>query len=433
MSANNQMEGNSLHDDYAVSQVPMDKRRSLIQTSFVWVGWCVSISAFLAGGIIGGGTTAATGLWAVLLGNLFLVLVASLIGLIGFRTGLSTFMISRIIFGKFGSVITSLLLGILAMGFIGVLLRQFGMGITKLIPSIPLWAAILGFTACVTLTAIYGFKGLTAISLIAAPALWILVTLALVLTIKQSGGIGPIFSAQPDAPISFSTAMGAAIATWVTGAALASDVTRYAKKKSHVVIGALCGYVAGAALFEGASILSAIGVGNPDVVGVLQSLGLLIPGLLILGLALWTTTDNNIYSTALAFTSVAQILNIKLGKTTWVLIASAIALVTAISGIVTQFLVWLQLIGTFIPPFLGIVIAHFWILHRGKNEFEVPENFRLSAFITWLIAIFIAKYSSFDIPAIVGIVSSVIIYPIIGKIMDKNVSISTEKTKSLEV
>ncbi|MEH7255699.1 cytosine permease, partial [Neobacillus niacini] len=81
----------NLLNDYALSKVPEEKRRSALATSFVWVGWCVSLSAFLTGGVIGGGTTAAAGLWAVLLGNLFLVVISSLIGLIGFKTGLSTY------------------------------------------------------------------------------------------------------------------------------------------------------------------------------------------------------------------------------------------------------------------------------------------------------------------------------------------------------
>ncbi|MEH7255200.1 cytosine permease, partial [Neobacillus niacini] len=327
--------------------------------------------------------------------------------------------LSRIIFGRIGSVLTSLLLGILSMGFIGVLLRQFGIGINATFPGIPVWAAIVGFTFCVTFTAIYGFKGLESISYITAPSLWILVSVALYLTARESGGLGAIFEIQPENPIPFATAMGAAIATWITGAALASDITRYAKKPSHVVIGSLVGFIAGVALFEGASVLSAIGIGNPNVVSVLQSLGLIIPGLIVLGFALWNTSDNNIYSSALAFTNVGSILNLKVNKAVWVLITAAIALFTALTGVVAQFLSWLQLIGTFVPPFAGILIAHFWILHRGKSDFHTPAKMRYSPFLAWAISIIIARYSTFEIPAIVGVISAVIIYPILAKLLDR--------------
>lgn len=408
-----------LTHDYTLSEVPAEKRRSLVQTSSVWVGWCISLSAFLAGGIIGGGTTASTGLLAVLMGNLLLVIVASFIGLIGFKTGLTTYSISRIVFGRKGSVVTSLLIGILAMGFIGALLKSFGTAFNALIPAVPAWLAIVLFTCCVTLTAIYGYKGLVFISRIAAPALWIFLAIGLLFTFKDAGSVGAVFSKQPAEPIPFSTAMNAAIAVWITGATMVCDITRYAKKASHVVIGALVGYIGGAAVFEGASVLTAIGVGNPDVVNVMSSLGLLIPGVLILGLALWTTTDNNIYSSSLAFANFGEVVKLNISKTVWVLIAAAIALITALSGLVDQFINVLNFIGAFLPPFAGILITHFWILNRGKSKHEVRGNVRYSAFISWIIAILLAHFLTFGTPAFIGLVSAIVVYWILGKVMDK--------------
>src|SRR5690606_25002124 len=96
---------------------------SLVAVAF---GWAVSVSGFLVGGTLGGGLRFGQGVAAIVLGNLVLVVVASLIGLIGFRTGLTSYLVAKEVFGRKGSAFVSIMLGILAMGFIGVLLDAFG-------------------------------------------------------------------------------------------------------------------------------------------------------------------------------------------------------------------------------------------------------------------------------------------------------------------
>ena len=61
---------NDIQDDYSLDTVPKDKRRSLIATATVWIGWCISLSAFMTGGTIGSGSTAGNGILAVFAGNL---------------------------------------------------------------------------------------------------------------------------------------------------------------------------------------------------------------------------------------------------------------------------------------------------------------------------------------------------------------------------
>ena len=51
-----QAEG-GLGNDYATGTVPLSKRRGFSATASVWVGWCISLSAFLTGGTIGAGNT----------------------------------------------------------------------------------------------------------------------------------------------------------------------------------------------------------------------------------------------------------------------------------------------------------------------------------------------------------------------------------------
>ena len=405
-----------VQNDYCLETVPKDKRRGLIATATVWIGWCISLSAFMTGGTIGAGCTAGKGVLAVLCGNLLLMTIAIFIGMIGYRTGLTTYSIGRIVFGKRGSIITSLLMGILSMGFIGVLLNSFGNAFSSIVPQVPPKVAIVVFAVLVALAALFGFKGVSIVSMIATPALWILLVVMAVATFMYGGSMSQIFSIQPEAPISFSTAMGAAIATWVVGAALVSDVTRYCKKPSHVIIGAFAGYILGAALFEGVAVISSVATQQGDFVKVMEILGLLIPAVIILALALWTTTNNNLYSSALAFTNLSELLHIKVSKPVWTLISIVIAIVVALLGLASKFIVWLNFIGTLMPPFAGILIAHFWIIHRDKEKVFMPSGFRWTALISWIAAIIVAMFSNVEVPAIIGSLAGIVIYAVLGSI-----------------
>ena len=89
-------------DDHALEPVPASRRNPLIQLIVVQVGWNISVSSFLVGGVVGAGTTFGEGMAAIGLGNLVLAVVASLIGIIGFRTGLTSYLASRAVFGQSG-------------------------------------------------------------------------------------------------------------------------------------------------------------------------------------------------------------------------------------------------------------------------------------------------------------------------------------------
>lgn len=390
----------SFRHDHALESVPEHSRRGLYATTMVWVGWVISISAFLTGGVVGAGLTASEGLLAVFLGNAVLALIAILVGLVGYRNGLSSYLIARVLFGRQGSTLASLIIGILAMGFIGVLLDGFGKTLTALLPFVPYWLAIVVFAGLVTATAIFGFRGLAALSVIAGPLLWLLLLWGLLTALGMIGGFGKLFAATPQKPIPFGVAIGAVIATWITGAAICSDITRYARKGWHVAVGALVGYVLGAGVFEGAAVLTFIGAQEANVVSLMAKLGLLLPGVVLFALALWTTTDNNLYSSALAFTNFGNLIGLNLAKPVWTLVGIVIALVTAGFGLATQFLSWLQVIATVTPPFAGLIIAHYYLLgniRRSPSEIlaSIPQGWRWTAYAAWLLGSLVGYYTNF--------------------------------------
>ena len=389
----------------------MKERRSFTSIGFVWVGWCISVSAFLTGGNIAKGSSFSQTVFSILLANLILAVIGTLCGLVGYRTGLTTYSAMKMIFGRKGSTIVNVVNGISLMSFIGVLMASFATYLKQLYPSFPSTLALILFACCITLSSINGMKGLSILSNIAAPLLWALLALCLVLTLVNHGGFAPVLAWVPEQgnEISFMVAMSLAIATWVGGAGKTADLTRFSKKKSHIVGGAILGYIAGSGLFELIAAICAISSGESNIVIVMARFGLIIPAVIILTLALWTTTDNNIYSASLAFGDMSEILGLKIPRKVWVVVNVLIALVVSMTGVASDFSSFLSFFGTIAGPFAGIMIAHFYLVCRpGAKKYFVPENFSVPGFVGWILSFALSNVLHFN--TFYAVISGIVIY-----------------------
>ena len=417
-------------NDYSTSAVPEESKKSFVNSAAVWFGFTVSISAFLTGGTLGAGLTAGQGLTAVLIGNCVLMAIAVLLGVIGQRTGLTTASLGRIVFGKKGSIISSFILGALGMCLIGVLMNSFGSSIAALLPGFPGFLAILIFAVCITSSAIFGYKGLTIISYVAVPSLLLLLIISLVATSKLVGGsLSAVFAVKPVGELTMAAGISNVISTWANGACLSADISRYSKKPIHIVGSVAFGFIVGTSVFEGSAVLMSVATGKGNFTDIFNALGLLLPGLLVLLLALWTTTDNNVYSSSLAFTNMSELIGIKIPKWGWTIICVAIAVLASTFGFASNFGKWLGYLGAFTTPFAGILIAHFWVLNSpNAKEYRMPIGFRPSAFLAWIIGFIVCRLVvvnqvSIPVPSsIAGMVTGFVVYIVLSKLLDKDKS-----------
>ena len=166
--------------------------------------------------------------------------------------------------------------------------------------------------------------------------------------------------------------------------------------------------------------------GKGNFTDIFNALGLLIPGLLVLLLALWTTTDNNVYSSSLAFTNMSELVGIKIPKWGWTIICVAIAVLASTFGFANNFGKWLGYLGAFTTPFAGVLIAHFWVLNSPKTkEYTMPVGFRPSAFLSWIIGfvvcrIVVATQAAIPVPSsIMGMATGFVVYIILAKLLDR--------------
>jgi cytosine permease len=151
---------------------------------------------------------------------------------------------------------------------------------------------------------------------------------------------------------------------------------------------------------------------------VLNNLGLLAPAVVVLGLALWTTTDNNIYSSSLAFTNASKTAGLNISKPIWTIICVIIAVVVSFMGLAANFVAWLRFIGVLCGPLTGMLIAHFLVINRSGQYF-VPKTARLSGWLAWIVSGIGALFSFSAIPSILAIVLGFTSYIIFYFVFDR--------------
>ncbi|HEY8449460.1 MAG TPA: cytosine permease, partial [Bacillota bacterium] len=126
--------------------------------------------------------------------------------------------------------------------------------------------------------------------------------------------------------------------------------------------------------------------------------------------ALWTTADNNIYSSGLAFTNVGDLIGLRLSKPAWTLVSITIAVLVSLLGLAGNFLTWLRFISIAVAPFAGVVLAHFWLIHKGRGVGPAPDGVRWIALVAWLAATIFAYYYRGWVPAVPALILAGLVY-----------------------
>ncbi|MDU2117062.1 MAG: cytosine permease, partial [Veillonella sp.] len=95
-------------NEYSREPVPLGSRKSCFSLTIVWTGFVFLVTSMMAGGGLAAGLTFNELLLAMVLGNIFLCIIAGLVSVIAYKTGLTFALLTRYSFGQEGSRIASL-------------------------------------------------------------------------------------------------------------------------------------------------------------------------------------------------------------------------------------------------------------------------------------------------------------------------------------
>lgn len=352
--------------DYAAAAVPQSGRRSLLTMFMIMLGFTFFSASMWVGQELAEGLDFWGFVGALILGGVILGIYTGLLGYVGAKTGLSMDLLAQRSFGTKGSYISSAMISFTQIGWFGVGIAMFAIPIANQLLGGSVaaeWILVILAGICMTASAYFGIKSLTIISYVAVPLVAILGTVAMVMAIEQ--GEGTIFDqfAASSGSLSVIGGAGLVVGSFVSGGTATPNFSRFAKSGKAGLITTVVAFFIGNSLMFCFGAVSSIFVGGNDIFDVMIRLNLFYLAVLVLGLNIWTTNDNALYSAGLGL---ANIFHQK--KKPMVLISGIIGTAASV-WLYWNFCSWLNVLNCTLPP-VGIILVLGYFMH--KDEY-IPE------------------------------------------------------------
>ena len=394
----------STHAESPLQETPRTHRKGFLSIALVLFSFTFFTGTMFAGGKIGVAFGFTDILGIVVVGNLLLGLYAATLGFISARSGLNTVLMGRFCFGNWGSKLSDFILGFAELGWFawGTATLAISLGKILHLPESWLIPFMIIFGLIFSITAIVGFKGLEFLSRISIPLMFILLITSIVLATKEINGWAGLTSAKPTETLTFATAITMVFGTFASGATQITNWTRMSKNGKIAIWACLVSFIFGNGLMVLAGAWMAIVYQQADIVEVLILQGLSVAAVVMLCLNLLSIQGPTIYSVS---TAACHLVRSERRKT-MVLVSAVIGIVLATAGMYELLIPFLLLLGAIIPPLGGVIMADYWIRHKGKYpllaEANIP-NFNWIGLVAYFAGAIVAYVSPWIAP-IVGIV-----------------------------
>ena len=400
--------------DYTSKPVDRAGRKSNLSMFMVMLGFTFFSASMWVGQQLADGLDFSGFLWALLLGGLILAAYTGSLGYIGAESGLTLDMLSRRSFGTKGSFLPSAMISFTQIGWFGVGLAMFAIPVAKeflgleVTPEHMPWqgyllVAIAGLL--MTASAYFGIKSLTIISYIAVPAVAILGTVAMVMAIRNGDtGLVEQFS-KGTKDLGVIAGAGLVVGSFVSGGTATPNFTRFAKNGKVGLITTVIAFFIGNSLMFLFGAVSSIYAGGNDIFEVMLNLNLFYAAVLVLGLNIWTTNDNALYSAGLGLSNIFG-----LSKKTMVLVSGVIGTLTAV-WLYWNFCGWLNVLNCTLPP-VGIILIISYFMNKKPylDGSEPTRTVDWSAVIGVVLGAIIANLVHWGFPALNGMAVAAVCY-----------------------
>ena len=403
--------------DYSLERVPATARKGFWPMFFIMLGFTFFSASMSVGAKLGIGLNLQGFIWAVLIGSIVLGAYTGVLGYIGSHTGMSLDLLAQHSFGKKGSYLPSALISFTQIGWFGVGIAMFAIPVARELfggSAAVEWALILIAGACMTASAYFGIKSLTIISYIAVPLVAILGTIAMIMAVKQGDGTIIDQFAASSGSLSVIGGAGLAIGSFVSGGTATPNFTRFAKNGKQGTIATVVAFFIGNSLMFFFGAISYIFVGGNDIFEVMIRLNLFYLAILVLGLNIWTTNDNALYTAGLGL---ANIFNKR--KKPMVLISGVIGTLLSV-WLYYNFCGWLNILNCTLPP-VGIILVISYFMNKKAYDTDTIKIVTVNWFAVAgvILGAIVANVVTWGIASINGMVVAALCY-VIGEMVNKN-------------
>jgi len=402
--------------DYSTTAVPKSQRRSILTMFMIMLGFTFFSASMWAGQELAMGLDFWGFIGALLVGGAILGLYTGLLGYVGAKTGLSMDLLAQRSFGIKGSYLSSAMISFTQIGWFGVGLAMFAIPVAKQLlgdSQIAMYGLVVLAGICMTASAYFGIKSLTIVSYVAVPLVAVLGTVAMIKAVMMGEGTIIDQFAKSSGSLTIIGGAGLVIGSFVSGGTATPNFTRFAKSGKSGFITTVVAFFLGNSLMFFFGAISHIFVGGNDIFEVMINLNMFYFAVLVLGLNIWTTNDNALYTGGLGL---ANIFNTK--KKPMVLVSGIIGTVTAV-WLYNNFCDWLNVLNCTLPP-VGIILILGYFLNKKDYE-EGREN---TLVVNWfaiagvILGAVVANLVAVGIPSLNGMAVAAVCY-VVGHFVQK--------------
>ena len=402
--------------DYAASAVPKSARRSTLTMFMIMLGFTFFSASMWVGQNLAEGLDFGGFMGALVIGGAILSVYTGLLGYVGSKTGMSMDLLARKAFGKKGSYISSAMISFTQIGWFGVGVAMFAIPVANELlggskTSMYLLVAIAGIL--MTSSAYFGIKSLTIVSYVAVPLVAVLGTVAMILAVQRGNGTFIEQFAKSSGSLTVIGGAGLVMGSFVSGGTATPNFARFAKSTRDGIWTTVVAFLIGNSLMFFFGAVSYIYVGGNDIFEVMLNLGLFYFAVIVLGLNIWTTNDNALYSAGLGLSNI-----FKKEKKPMVLVSGIIGTVLAI-WLYWNFCDWLNVLNATLPPVGIILVLGYFLNKKDYDNVEVEREVNWWAVGGVVLGAIVANVLKWGVASINGMVVAAICYLIGWKIEHK--------------
>ena len=399
--------------DYAESAVPAASRRSLLTMFMIMLGFTFFSASMWVGQELADGLDLGGFISSLILGGIVLGVYTGLLGYVGADSGLTLDLLSRKAFGSKGSYLPSAMISFTQIGWFGVGVAMFAIPVANELfggSTVAEWVLVIAAGACMTASAYFGIESLTIVSYIAVPSVAILGTIAMIMAVVNGDGTIVDQFAKSSGTLTITGGAGLVIGSFVSGGTATPNFTRFAKNGKVGLITTVVAFFIGNSLMFFFGGISSVYVGGNDIFEVMINLGLFYLAIIVLGLNIWTTNDNALYSAGLGL---ANIFGQK--KKTMVLISGIFGTLAAV-WLYWNFCGWLNILNCTLPPVGIIIIISYFTDRKNYEDTVIRETVNWFAVIGVVAGAAVANLLHWGIASINGMVVAAAFYLIGNKL-----------------
>ena len=410
--------------DYTSGRVAKEGRKSTLSMFMVMVGFTCFSASMWVGQNLAAGLDFKGFIGALILGGIILGAYTGTLGYIGAETGLTLDMLAHRSFGKKGSWLPSAMISFTQMGWFGVGLAMFAIPVAKEFLHLevtPDYMPVQGYVmvgiagVLMTASAYFGIRSLTIISYIAVPLVAILGTAAMIVAVKRGDStLVEQFAKVNDGSLGIIAGAGLVVGSFVSGGTATPNFARFSKSGKIGCIVTIIAFFLGNSLMFFFGAVSSIYAGGNDIFEVMLNLNMFYMAILVLGLNIWTTNDNALYSSGLGLSNIFGY-----PKRAMVLTAGVIGTLTSV-WLYWNFCDWLNILNCTLPPIGAILIVSYF---TNRNEYY-NDNPKINT-VNWasvigvIVGAVVANMLHWGVPSINGMIVAVICYLIGNSIAKK--------------